>query len=468
MRKAEAGAHASGFNQSVDLRRLRRENLATGGLLFRGSMADFRSVSGRNLLARVERFHRWQERRRSFGWWPYSNAIHEAPRPRVRASSESGELRTGLNFASQDYLALAAHPRILEAAGEGLRRYGAHSAGSPALQGNTAASRALEAALAEHVGMEHVVLFPTGWMAGFGAIRGLVRPDDVVILDRLAHNCLAEGAAAATRHILRASHNEIDHFRGLLAETRRRHPQAGILIVTEGLFSMDADVPDLGALRELAGEFEATLLVDQAHDLGSMGPQGTGAIGAQGLLGQLDLVMGAFSKTFASNGGFIATRSAAVKQYLKFFAPSNTFSNALSPMQCAVIAEALAIVRSKEGDMRRKALFEGVGALRKVLAERKVPCLGVPSPIVPVPLGGEVAARIASKKAFERGLFANLVEYPAVAPGNARFRMQMMASHTMEDAVEAAGMLADLVEEARAEATALCAGDTPAVAAGGR
>ena len=178
--------------------------------------------------------------------------------------------------------------------------------------------------------MPEAVLFPTGWAAGYGVIRGLVRSADHIVIDALAHVCLQEGANAATRNIYTHRHLDLDHCRHWLQKIRAKDVENGIMVVTEGLFSMDSDTPDIAALQNLCHEYNATLLVDVAHDLGSLGEEGRGHIGIQKMLGKVDLVMGSFSKTFASNGGFIACRNRAVKEYLRFYSPPATFSNALS------------------------------------------------------------------------------------------------------------------------------------------
>jgi len=222
------------------------------------------------------------------------------------------------------------------------------------------------------------------------------------------------------------------------------------LLVTEGIFSMDADSPDINALQTLAHEFGAMLLVDVAHDLGCSGPDGTGQIGVQGMLGKVDLVMGAFSKSFASNGGFVATHSHAIKEYLRYYAPPNTFSNALSPAQIATVRECIKIIRSDEGQARRDDLFDAVGALRSHLQALGITVMGQPSPIVPVLLGREDVARITSALIAERGVLTNLVEYPAVSNNNARLRMQVMSQHTADQCATAAGIIAQTWEEAKA------------------
>lgn len=409
--------------------------------IFEGSVADFVRVKGPDLLTRTEPYFEWIDARRNSGVWPYSNAIEAMPERTMRVTNDAGVAATGLNFASQDYLSLASHPKIAEAVEEALSVYGPHSAGSPMLQGNTKVSLELEELIAETVDMNYVVLFPTGWAAGYGSIRALVRGQDHIITDTLAHNCLAEGIAVSTKHVHRVPHLDMDAISDKLRRIRQEDASNGILVVTEGLFSMDADSPDIAQMQALCDTYNATLFVDVAHDFGSMGPGGTGTIGVQGMLGQVDLVMGSFSKTFASNGGFLATNSRAVKEYVKAYSASHIFSNALSPIQANVVKTALEIVRSPEGNQLRAQLMDAILHLRASLAEYDLHCLGQPSPIVPVPLGNEARARRTAKAAFEAGLFANLVEFPAVAKGQSRFRMQVMAKHTRQDAEAAAAII---------------------------
>ena len=199
-------------------------------------------------------------------------------------------------------------------------------------------------------------------------------------------------------------------------------------------------------MQELCREYEATLMVDVAHDLGAMGQSGRGFIGMQGMSGQIDIVMGSFSKTFASNGGFVACNSPAVKQYLKFYGCSATFSNALSPVQAATVTKAFEIVKSEKGEQLRWKLLKRVVQMRDALTAVGLSVIGDPSAIVPVLVGDEALARMVSRRLPELEVIANLVEYPAVAKGNARFRLQMMPTHTEENVMELAARLRAAVD----------------------
>jgi glycine C-acetyltransferase len=225
-------------------------------------------------------------------------------------------------------------------------------------------------------------------------------------------------------------HLQIEECRAKLRAIRAKDTENGIMVVTEGLFSMDSDTPDIAAMQDLCREYNAILMVDVAHDLGSLGEGGRGHIGLQKMIGKVDLVMGSFSKTFASNGGFVACNSRAVKEYLGFYSPPCTFSNALSPVQAATVLKAFEIVDSPEGQDLRMSLMQNVLSLRAELREAGLEVYGDPSAIVCVKMGSEGLARLVGRRLPELGLIANLVEFPAVPKGQARFRLQVMAKHS--------------------------------------
>jgi glycine C-acetyltransferase len=416
-----------------------------------GSMRDYRFPRGADLQDRVEGFFKWQNLRRQHGLWPFSRSTEDGPSTVCSARDDSGARMQGVNFASQDYLSMSSHPAIKQVATEVIEEFGVHSAGSAALVGNTSHSVLLERRIAEFLGMEEAILFPTGWAAGYGVIKGLVRSTDHIVMDALAHTCLQEGAAAATRNIYLFRHNQVAECRKWLEKIRAKDTENGIMVVTEGLFSMDSDTPDIPAMQALCDEFGATLMVDVAHDLGNLGKDGKGFIGDQGMLGKVDLVMGSFSKTFGSNGGFVGCRNREVKEYLRFFSPPCTFSNALSPMQAATVLKAFEIIESPEGQVLRDKLMSNILSLRRQLVDAGFEVYGDPSAIVCVKMGSEGLARLVSRRLPQEGLIANLVEFPAVPKGQARFRMQVMANHTPQNIADAVARLRAAYETGSAE-----------------
>ena len=399
----------------------------------KGSLRDYKTVPGTDLIGRFDGFFAWQDMRRKNGVWPYAKSTACAPRTECIALTDAGFAVQGVNFASQDYLSLASHPEVKAAAVAAVQEYGVHSAGSAALLGNTRHSLALERVIEDFIPGRKAVLYPTGWSAGFAAVQGFVRPDDHVVMDVLAHSCLQEGARAATQNITYHGHLNVRALERRLQKIRSTDKTNGILVVTESLFSMHSDTPDIGALRAACDAYDAKLLVDCAHDFGCIGEEGLGHLGLQNMLDAPDIIVGSFSKTFASNGGFIAVKTKAAAEYLKYFSATQTFSNALSPVQASALLAAFRIVRSTEGKERRQRLMHNILYLREEVRRAGLEALGDPSAIVPVRVGAEGLARIASRNLADLGAIANLVEYPAVPQGGARFRVQVMADHKHEE-----------------------------------
>ena len=416
-----------------------------------GSLRDFRAPEGPDLIGRIAGFYEWQNLRREHELWPYARSTSSAPQARCEARSDTGQAFSGINFASQDYLSLSSHPAIKAAAIKAIEEYGVHSAGSAALLGNTANSLLLEQGLSSFLGGREVVLYPTGWAAGYGSVQGFVRANDHVVMDILAHSCLQEGAKAATSNVHYHGHLNLEALARKLQRIRASDSDNAILVVTESLFSMHSDTPDLLAMRALCDEFNASLLVDCAHDLGSIGDDGLGHLSLQNALNAADIIIGSFSKTFGSNGGFIAVKDKSTAEYLKYYSATHTFSNALSPVQAATVLAALGIVRSEEGRMLRRKLMDNILYLRAEMTRAGLETLGDPSPIVPVRLGLEGVGRFASRHLMAMGGIANLVEYPAVPQGGARFRFQVMAAHSSDDIDQVVAILASAMREADLE-----------------
>lgn len=401
-----------------------------------GSTAEHYDQACPDLLDRWLPVERWVTGRKEAGVLPYCKVNGGPSANRITGQDVSGQVISGVNFANQDYLNLSSHPKVQGAANRAIAEFGVHSAGSAALMGLTTPMVALEQEIAAFTACREATVFPTGWGAGYGAIRALVRPGDHIVIDVLAHACLQEAAAAATPNVHRFPHLSTDGAARRLARLRESHPEAGILVVTESLFSMDSDVPDLGALQLLCARHRATLMVDVAHDLGALGPTGRGALELQGMLGEVDLVMGSFSKVFASNGGFVASHHPALRQALRFGSGPQTFSNALSPVQASSVLAALEIVKSAEGAERRERLMRNALDLRATMERAQFHVLGEPSAIVPVIIGDNAYSRRLTAAVLSEGGVVNLVEYPAVARNACRWRLQVMADHDATDIAE--------------------------------
>lgn len=385
-----------------------------------------------NLLARWDEPGDWWEKRVQYGIDPYQKYSTSRVGAFIEGAHRDGTVFRGHNFASQDYLSLSSHPKLIEAAKQTIDQYGLHSAGSAALMGNTALSVQLERRLEAFLGFDDVVVFPIGWAAGYGAVKTLVKSTDHVVIDILAHACLQEAARDATDNVHLHSHLNVRAVESRLERIRREDQTGGILVVTETLFSMDSDFPDIPALQALCHKHNATLLVDCAHDLGALGATGRGKLEDFGMLGGVDILVGAFSKSFASMGGFVATNNKGFRFGLRGQCGPSTFTNAMSPIQAATILGALDIVEGEEGAQRRAKLLHNSLRLRAGLEEAGFEVLGKPSAVVPMLIGDILLARLMTRYAVEYGGIVNLVEHPAVARNACRWRLQVMADHTEE------------------------------------
>ncbi|MDX8464600.1 aminotransferase class I/II-fold pyridoxal phosphate-dependent enzyme [Mesorhizobium sp. VK23B] len=418
-----------------------------------GVTTDYYDKSDTDLSARWRALTGWFDARLGARLDPYCKYTASRIDSEITAFTRDGEPLSGVNFASQDYLNLATEKRVINAATEAAERYGVHSAGSSALMGLTEVTIELERKLAAFLGVADTTVFPTGWGAGYGLVRTLVRREDYVVIDVLAHACLQEGAEAATPNVHRFPHCSNEAVERRLSRLRTNEARAGILVVTETVFSMDSDVPNLAELRSICSRYGATLVVDVAHDLGAIGAGGRGYLEIQGALSNVDIIMGSFSKTFASNGGFVASNRTELKLALRSSCGPLTFTNAMSPMQAAAVLACLAIVDSPEGERRRRRLMENIDYMRGRLQTAGFNVLGAPSAIVPVVLGRNGLSRMMTSYMLGNGAIVNLVEYPAVAKNGCRWRVQMMHNHTK-------GQIDSFVETAVAAREAIsCQGD---------
>ncbi len=415
--------------------------------LLTGSMLDFRDVAGPDLFRRTEPFYDWQVGRRALGLWPYGKFVTGVIDAEMRVDLDARFGAASINFATADHLSLSKHPEIISAAERAIADFGLHSAGAANHLGNTALSQQLEIELGDFLKTEHVQLFPTGWGARYGVFQGLIRPSDHIVMDASCHAYRHEGAWTSSRNVYLYPHLEVEAVRRTLARIRSRDTSNAVLVVTDGIFAMESDAPDLAGLQEAAAEYGAFLMVDLANDLGALGPDGRGHLGLQEMVGRIDILIGSFSNTFASNGGFVATRSPAAKQYLSWFSGSSAHSNALSPIQAGIVLACLRIIRAKEGLERREALMRNVIELRGSLAQEGLPFLGIPSPVVPVVVGTEDIARLASGIVSSLGAVVNLAEFPSVAKGRARFVLQVMTSHSTRHIRQVAVALRRAVDE---------------------
>jgi len=347
-----------------------------------------------------------------------------APGPGARVIFQGREV---LNFSSNDYLGLAASPMLRAALAEAVECEGAGSAASRLVCGTRGAHEELEQALAGFKGAEAALSFTSGYAAALGALPALAGRGDTVILDKLSHACLVDAARLSGAVLRVFPHNHLGKLERLLASARGR-----VLVVTESVFSMDGDRAALPGIIELKERHGAWLLLDEAHAVGVLGPEGRGLAAELGLEKRVELQMGTLSKALGLCGGYIAA-SRAVADLLVNRARSLIYTTAPPPALARAAVRALEWARGAHGDEARARLWRNIRSLARGLGIGEE---SAASAILPVILGDEAAAMKASAQLLEQGFLVPAIRYPTVARGSARLRITLSALHE-ENEVEA-------------------------------
>ncbi|MCL4476218.1 MAG: pyridoxal phosphate-dependent aminotransferase family protein [Nitrospirae bacterium] len=356
----------------------------------------------------------------SVGLYPYFRVIESAQDPEVLING-----RRMVMVGSNNYLGLTNHPKVKEAALDAIRKYGTGCAGSRFLNGTLNMHVELEKKLARFIRKDAALVFSTGFQVNLGVISALVGKDDVVIIDKMDHASIIDGCRLSYGEVRKFRHNDMADLERVLQQNDGR----GKLIVVDGVFSMEGDVVNLPEVLKLAKAYGARVMVDDAHGIGVLGKTGRGTAEHFGLEEEVDLIMGTYSKSLASIGGFIAG-SEGVIHYIKHFARSLIFSASPPPASVAAVSAAVDIIENEPDRIER--LWKNT---RKMLKSFKALGFSVgPSetPIIPIIVGdNEVAFRMAMMLQ-EEGVFANVAVSPAVPEGKALIRTSYMATHTEE------------------------------------
>jgi 8-amino-7-oxononanoate synthase len=343
-----------------------------------------------------------------------------------------------LLLCSNNYLGLADHPRVREAAAEAAMRWGVGAGASRLVSGTMTIHRRLEERLAAWEGSEACLLFGSGYLANIGTIGALAGAGDTVFSDELNHASIVDGCRLSRAEVVVYRHLDTEH----LAWSLRRHGggERRRLVVTDSVFSMDGDVAPLAEIVELAKEYGACTMVDEAHAIGALGPGGRGVVAQVGLEGEVDVVVGTLGKALGSYGAYVCADEEMIR-YLINTARPLIFSTAPGP---PVVAGALAALELlQERPHRVERLRSAARTLRKALVTEGFPVADGEMHIAPLIVGDEHATVRLCKEALERGVFAQAIRPPTVAPGTSRLRLAVMASHTAEELRMAARALGE-------------------------
>ncbi len=327
-------------------------------------------------------------------------------------------------MGSNNYLGLTHHPEVLAAAKAALERYGSGCTGSRFLNGTLDLHEQLEAELAEFFGKEACLVFSTGYQANLGVISGLVGRGDLVFLDKLDHASIVDGAKMSHGETLRFNHGDLA---GLERKLQKAPEGTGTMVIVDGVYSMEGDIADLPNLLKVTQKYGAALAVDDAHSVGVLGPKGDGTAAHFGLVDEIDLIVGTFSKSLASIGGF-AAGSETVIHYLKHHSRPLIFTAALPPANTAGVLTALHVMQREPE--RRDRLWANTRRLQEGMRQLGFEIGPTETPIVPVLIGPLEKTFLFWRKLFDAGVFTNPVVPPAVPPSQCRLRTSLMATHT--------------------------------------
>ena len=372
------------------------------------------------LQAKLSKYQEPQKAKAA-GIYPYFRAISSEQDTEVIINGKKV-----LMFGSNSYMGLTNHPKVKEAAIEATKKYGTGCAGSPFLNGTLDIHKQLEARLAEFVGKEDAMIYSTGFEVNLGVVSCITGREDYVILDEQDHASIIEGRRLSFSTPLKYKHNDMDSLEDQL---KKCAPDKVKLIVTDGVFSMEGDVAKLPKIVELAKKYDATVMVDEAHGIGVFGKQGRGTCDHFGVTNDVDLIMGTFSKSFASLGGFIATDK-EITNFLRHHSRSYIFTASITPASTAAANAALDIMLNEPE--RQENLWKLTNYALEGFRNMGCEIGHTETPIIPLYIRDNYKTFTVTRDLLNEGVFVNPVVSPAVAPHDTLIRFSLMATHTKE------------------------------------
>lgn len=372
------------------------------------------------LQAKLAKYTAPQEAKAA-GVYPYFRAISSEQDPEVIIDSKKV-----LMFGSNCYSGLVNDPRIKEAAIEAIRKYGTGCAGSPFLNGTLDLHKKLEQRLAEYIGKEDVMIYSTGFGVNLGVVSCVTGREDYILWDEQDHASIIEGRRLSFSQQLKYKHNDMA---SLEKQLQRCEPDKVKLIVTDGVFSMEGDVANIPEIVRLAKKYDASVMVDEAHSIGVFGEGGRGTVNHFGLTKDVDLIMGTFSKSFASLGGFIATDK-EVTNFLRHHSRSYIFTASITPASTAAALKAIDIMIAEPE--RQQHLWDLTNYALEGFRSMGFEIGNTSTPIIPLFIRDDFKTFAITHDLLEEGVFVNPVVSPAVAPQDTLIRFSLMATHTKE------------------------------------
>lgn len=361
------------------------------------------------------------QKAKAAGVYPYFRAISSEQDTEVIMNGKKV-----LMFGSNSYMGLTNHPKVKEAAIEATKKYGTGMAGSPFLNGTLDIHKDLEAKLADYIGKEDVMIYSTGFEVNLGVVSTLTGKEDYIILDEQDHASIIEGRRLSMSNYLKYRHNDM---KSLEAQLKKCDPDKVKLIVTDTVFSMEGDVANMPEIVRLAKKYNASVMADEAHGLGVFGNQGRGVVDHFGLTKDVDLIMGTFSKSLASLGGFIATDK-EITNFLRHHSRSYIFTASITPAATAAASAALDIIMAEPE--RQTHLWDITNYALENFRAMGCEIGHTSTPIIPIFIRDDYKTFQVTRDLLDEGVFVNPVVTPAVAPQDTLIRYSLMATHTKD------------------------------------
>ena len=334
-----------------------------------------------------------------------------------------------LMFGSNNYLGVITQPDVVNKTMEVVKEYGVGSGGVPILAGTSYYHTKLEETLSELTGFEDTMLFSSGFTANLGVILGLIRPQNLILQDRLNHASLLDGGLMSGATMMRYKHNDLQSLEKILKENHDKFP-GGILVITDGVFSMDGDIANLPGILEICQRYNALVLVDEAHSTGVIGEKGKGILSHYNIQQRDNIILtGTLSKALGTLGGYISA-SKEIIDYLRIYARSNLYSTSLPPSVCASALEAIKYML--ESDAVEK-LHSNAEYMRNKLTQKGYNILDTVTAVIPIIVGDEYKLTMMSKDLLDKGIFVSCIFPPAVPPKTSRIRINMTSLLTKDD-----------------------------------
>jgi 8-amino-7-oxononanoate synthase len=353
------------------------------------------------------------------GYYPYFIPISSEQDTKVTVRGKEM-----IMIGSNNYLGLTSHPQVKQAAIDAIKIYGSGCTGSRFLNGTLDIHEELERKLAQFMQKEAALVFSTGFQTNLGTISSLVNKGDYIIMDRSDHASIVDGCRLSFGKVLKFRHSNMSDLKRVLSSLPKN---SGKLIIVDGVFSMEGDIAKLPDIVDLAKKYHARVMVDDAHSIGVLGENGRGTAEHFNLEDEVDIIMGTFSKSFASIGGFIAGDEQVI-HYVKHFSRALIFSASPPPSAVATVSKALDIIMAEP--QRRKHLWQITHRMHRGFRELGFDIGDTETPIIPIMIGENLKTFKFWKMLFDQGLFANTAISPAVPPGTARIRTSYIATHT--------------------------------------